>query len=250
MPYQSVTGFEIFYEDIGVGPPLLFLHSHYSRSLLAFSGQIQPFSHKYRCLYPDFPGHGRTRGGKEWNTPRAADTMAEFLAALGIDRAFLLGYSMGGGVALHLAAAHPGLAQAVITIGTGGVPDPQGADDYEPEALLTRGETATIERMRALHLDAHGGDWQTYARQTAADWRNYPRLTDAEWSRLTMPMLLIGGENDSFASPEKLTAMKARCPQAEIWSVPGAGHRPHMPMEQVRSVNERMLAFLQGVQES
>jgi len=246
MPYQSVRGFEIFYEDIGSGPTILFLHSAYSRGILAFGGQIQPFSHGYRCLFPDFPGHGRTRGNGDWSTPVAAEAMADFLEALGAPRAFLVGYSMGGGVALHLAAARPELVSALVTIGTGGVPDPDGADDYEPEALAAAGNTATIERMRALHREAHGGDWQRYMRLSAADWRSYPCLSDAEWARLTMPMLLIGGEMDSFASPEKLSAMKARCPQAEIWSVPGAGHRPHMPMEQVQAVNGRILEFLRS----
>ena len=60
-------------------------------------------------------------------------------------------------------------------------------------------------------------------------------------------MLLIGGENDAFASPQRLKEIRGRCPQAEIYSVPGAGHRPHMPTEQVKEVNERMLDFLKRV---
>ena len=71
----------------------------------------------------------------------------------------------------------------------------------------------------------------------------FPRLSDDDWSRLTMPLLFIGGEQDRFASPLKLQEMKSKCPHAEIWSVPGGSHRPHMPTEQVQEVNARMLAF-------
>lgn len=245
MPHQQVRDCNIYYEDIGIGPVVLFLHSGYSRGIVAFGGQIQPFFHQYRCLLPDFRGHGRTRSASNtWNTPIIAEDMAVFLDALGVQSAHLIGYSLGGGVALHLAARRPKLARSIITIGSAGIAVPDGADAFEPEALLRNGDTATIERMRNMHAEANGGDWQRFMRLSAQDWREYPRLDDQDWQKLAMPLLFIGGESDPFASRERLLAMQARCPHAEIWSVPGGNHRPHMPMEQPREVNARMLAFL------
>lgn len=245
MPYQPVPGVDIFYEDIGAGAPVLFLHSGYSRGIVAFCGQIQPFFHRYRCLLPDFRGHGRSRGGAEdWDTPRLAEDMAAFLDALHIPAAHLIGYSLGGGVALHMAAAYPQRVRSLVTIGTSGVADPAGADAYEPEALLANGEAALIARMQAMHAEANGENWQRFMRLSARDWRAYPSLKPADWARLTMPMLLIAGEADTFATPARLAALQGRCPQAEVLIVPGAGHRPHMPSEQVQAVNARMLAFL------
>lgn len=245
MPYEQVGDCAIFYEDMGVGDPVLFLHSAYSRGIIAFCGQIQPFFQQYRCLLPDFRGHGRTRSkSRNWDTPTIVQDMAGLLKALGLARAHLVGYSLGGGVALHLAAKYPEQVRSIITIGTGGVADPTGADAFEPEALIQNHQTQLIERMTQLHHDAHGGDWQHHMRQSARDWRLYPSLTDKEWAKLTMPMLLIGGEHDTFASPQRLEAMGHRCPQAVIWSVPKGGHRPHMPMEQCQVVNERCLTFL------
>ena len=134
MPQVQVGNCSIFYEDIGIGFPILFLHSGYSRGIIAFCGQIQPFFHSYRCLLPDFRGHGRTTSeDQDWDTPKLAQDMAGFLDALEIDKAFLLCYSLGSGVALHLAAMHPERIRGIITIGTGGVADPIGADDFEPE---------------------------------------------------------------------------------------------------------------------
>ena len=84
MPYIEVNNLNVFYEEFGRGEALLFLHSHFSRGLLAFAAQIQPFSGSYRCIFPDFRGHGRTMcDSMEWNSRMIADDMADFMDALG-----------------------------------------------------------------------------------------------------------------------------------------------------------------------
>jgi len=88
MPYIRLNDLNMFYEEFGKGETVLFLHSHFSRGLLAFSGQILPFAGHYRCLYPDFRGHGRTMcENLEWNSRMIADDMANFLEALEIKSA-------------------------------------------------------------------------------------------------------------------------------------------------------------------
>lgn len=108
MLYIKINDLDMFYEEFGRGEALLFFHSHFSRGLLAFSAQIQPFSAKYRCLYPDFRGHGRTRSGRlAWNSRMIADDMIGFLGALGISSAHLFGYSCGAYVECYMAAKYP-----------------------------------------------------------------------------------------------------------------------------------------------
>lgn len=249
MPYVQVGDCSIYHEEMGLGEPILFLHSGYSRGIIAFGGQIQPFFHRYRCLLPDFRGHGRTTSENPgWNTVIIAEDMVGFLDALSIERAHLIGYSLGGGVALHLAAQHPERVRTLTTIGCGGVADPAGSEYFEPEALLRNGQTEFIERIQSLHMDAHGGDWAQHMRQSVLDWRMYPNLSDEEWKKLAMPMFCIAGETDAYATPQRLADIKARCSQAKTWIVPGCGHRPHMPTENVREVNDRILAFLQALQ--
>lgn len=245
LPYKTVGDCSIYYEDIGVGDPILFLHGGYSRGIISFSGQIQPFFHTYRCLLPDFRGHGRTHSeDKEWSTPAIANDMAGFITEMNLGKVHLVGYSLGGGVALHLASKHPEMIRSITVIGCSGFADSTGADDYEPEALIKNGQSKLIELIKTMHNDAHGGDWQSFMRQSALDWRRYPGITGEDWANLTMPMFLIRGEKDTFASEDNLLIMQALCSQAEIWIVPGGGHRVHMPMEQGKAVNERILAFL------
>ena len=88
MPYVKMNDLDLYYEEFGRGDALLFLHSHFSRGLLAFSAQILPFSGNYRCLFPDFRGHGRTKcGSLEWNSRMIADDMADLIPKASIKSA-------------------------------------------------------------------------------------------------------------------------------------------------------------------
>jgi len=250
MPYQRINDLDIFYEEIGWGEPILFLHSGYSRGVLAFSGQIQPFyAAGYRCLYPDFRGHGRTRcKNLNWDSALIAEDMIGFLDSLEIEKVHLIGYSTGGGVAYYMASRYPERVKSVISIGNGGVIDSVGAEEFLPETLLEQGAEEFIKNVKHLHAEAHGGDWKEYLRQEVKDWKEHPYIKDEEWAQITMPMLLIAGEHDDFASEQRLEQIKEKCPQAEMFIVKNCGHRPHFPNEEVKLVNEKMLAFLKSVQ--
>lgn len=54
MPYVGLNDLNMFYEEFGKGDALLFLHSHFSRGLLAFSAQIIPFQRHYHCFFSRF----------------------------------------------------------------------------------------------------------------------------------------------------------------------------------------------------
>lgn len=248
MPYQRINDLDVFYEEFGYGEPILFLHSGYSRGILAFSGQIQPFySAGFRCLYPDFRGHGRTKcKDMRWDSALLAEDMICFLDSLKIDKVNLIGYSTGGGVAYYMASKYPERINRIISIGNGGVIDSDGTEDFMPEALLKQGAHDFIENVKCLHAEAHGGDWQEYLRQEVKDWKVHPCMGDEEWARITIPMLLIAGENDYYATKERLEKIKSKCPQAEIFIVKNCGHGPHFPNEEGKMVNDKMLAFLKN----
>lgn len=80
-----------------------------------------------------------------------------------------------------------------------------------PEALIKQGAYEFIEKMKNLHVEAHGGDWQEYLRQEVNDWKEHPHLEENEWKKITAPMLLIAGEKDDYANRECLEQIKKRC---------------------------------------
>lgn len=242
MPYAQVNDVNIYYEEFGRGETVLFLHSHFSRGLLAFSGQIIPFSGKYRCLFPDFRGHGRTKcEDLTWSSPKIADDMAAFLDKLGIEKAHLIGYSCGACVGCYMAAKYPQKVKSLVTIGGAAFPRPAGAKDFLPENLLKNNSLDFIEDMKARHAEAHRGDWQTYLRNTVADWQQQPSLTEEEWKNITCPAFFINGENDPFGTCEEL---QAKVPSAKIYKVLGGSHHPHFVGEQIDDINKMILEFI------
>ena len=98
----------LFVRDLGAGTPLLLVHG-YGVSHLEFRRVLEPLAKGMRVIAPDLPGHGESDAPAEYPYSYAAlaDTLASMLDALGLPRVALAGHSMGGAVALHLAARHP-----------------------------------------------------------------------------------------------------------------------------------------------
>jgi len=245
MPHIQVKDLEMYYERIGVGAPVVFLHSAYSRGILAFSCQILAFQSTYTCYFPDFRGHGRTRCQRlDWSTPELAEDINEWMRVMSIPRAHLIGYSMGANVGLYMAVKHPSRVGSLVTIGCSGFAEPQGADDFEPEALLRNGQQGIIDRMKANHEEAHRGNWQEFMHQSARDWRGYPRLTQEELSGIQAPSFFIAGENDPYASQAQLSFLCTLVKDSRYQIIPGCDHRPHMLGGNAPLVNHEILQFL------
>jgi pimeloyl-ACP methyl ester carboxylesterase len=238
----------MFYEQLGVGEPLIFLHSAYSRGILAFSCQLLDFQQHYTCYLPDFRGHGRTTcDSLAWSTPQLAEDILSYMDRLGIARAHLVGYSLGGNVGLYCAANGPEKVKSLITIGTSGVADPTGADDFEPEQLLKNGQQGIIDHMIANHAEAHRGSWQEFMRQSARDWRLYPQLTDEQLGSIRCPCLFIAGEKDPFTREDQLQRLCALVKYSRYLVIAGCTHRPHMLHEEPQRVNQEILEFLKSI---
>ncbi|UQZ81015.1 Tropinesterase [Paenibacillus konkukensis] len=245
MPYIQVKDLEMFYEKMGNGDNIIFLHSGYSRGILAFAGQMLDFQKKYTCYFPDFRGHGRTRcASLEWSTPQISDDILEFMNQLGIIKAHFIGYSLGANVGLYLAVNHPERVSTLTTIGTGGFCDPTGAEEFEPEWMIEKGLHDMINQMIERHEEAHKGNWEEHMRQSAQDWRLYPQLTENQLSSIECPALFITGEHDPFAGEERVKRLASLVKGSNYFVVPGGSHRPHMVRENPILVNDTILQFL------
>lgn len=245
MPYIQVKDVEMFYEKMGLGEAVIFLHSGYSRGILAFASQILDFQRTYTCYFPDFRGHGRTRcNSLEWSTPQLADDIVEFMDRLNISKAHLIGYSLGANVGLYIAVKNPDRVSTLTTIGTGGFCDPSGADEFEPEWLVQNGQQNFIRQMMERHEEAHKGNWQEFLRQSAKDWRLYPQLTEDQLCSIRCPSLFISGEHDQFAGEDRLKRLSSLVKGSRYLVVPGGSHRPHMLRESPVLVNDSILEFL------
>src|SRR5712692_7911198 len=109
--YAPVNGLNLYYEIHGAGEPLILLHGGVGATGM-FHEILPSLSKNRRVIAVDLQAHGRTA---DIDRPLRLETMADDIAALmkhlGITKADVMGYSLGGGVALRTAIQHPGVVK-------------------------------------------------------------------------------------------------------------------------------------------
>src|SRR6059058_5057127 len=101
--YVDVNGVHMYYETYGAGTPLVLLHGGMLSIGLNFAGLIPTLAQRHRVIGVEMQGHGRTADVDRAITPAAlASDVVALLDELGVDKAHVLGHSMGGAVAMEL----------------------------------------------------------------------------------------------------------------------------------------------------
>src|SRR3954451_12816298 len=131
--YADVNGVHMYYETYGEGTPLILLHGGMLSIDLNFAGLIPTLAKKHRVIGVELQGHGRTSDTDREITPAAlASYVVGLLDHLGIDRAHVLGHSMGGGVTMELAVSYPDRVRSVVPISASVRPDGIHIDLADP----------------------------------------------------------------------------------------------------------------------
>jgi pimeloyl-ACP methyl ester carboxylesterase len=117
--YAPVNGLEMYYEihGSGSGEPLVLLHGSFMTISNNWTGWIGELSKARTVIAVEMQGHGRTADiNRDFSYESLADDIAAMLDYLKITQADVLGYSMGGGVAMQLAIRHPGKVRKVVSV--------------------------------------------------------------------------------------------------------------------------------------
>ncbi|HEX4823913.1 MAG TPA: alpha/beta fold hydrolase [Candidatus Polarisedimenticolaceae bacterium] len=193
-------------------------------------------------VVPDLRGHGASTLG--WRTPSVAlwaEDVANAILALPIERPLVAGISMGGYVALALAAAHPGLARAYAFIGTTAEPDDDTGRSKRAAAIATverRGWHAYLDGMMGTFLNTEDERFTVNSRQLTV---MFERVGDAGLPPTLMalaarpdrtpllpsiaaPTLVVAGSGDSLIPPEKTRKIAETIPGAKFHLLEGAAH--------------------------
>ncbi len=121
--YADVNGINLYYETHGSGRPLILLHGGLGSGEM-FGPALPALAAKHQVIAADLQGHGRTA---DIDRPIRTELMAEDIAALithlGLEKPDVMGYSLGGGVAVHLAARHPELVRRLVAVSINLTPD-------------------------------------------------------------------------------------------------------------------------------
>ncbi len=141
----------IHYEDTGSGDVIVFLHE-FAGDQRSWEPQVRHFSRSYRCLVPaarGFPPSDVPADPAAYSQDRAVTDVLAVLDHAGVDRAFVVGNSMGGFTALHFALRHPArtLGAVVAGCGYGAHPDKEEGFRAESEKVAVAFEEEGSERM-------------------------------------------------------------------------------------------------------
>jgi pimeloyl-ACP methyl ester carboxylesterase len=232
--FAAVNDARLYYEERGAGDPLLLLHGGLESSA-SWAGVVPLLAPRFRVITPDSRGHGRSTnpaGHLEYGQ-LAADAVA-LIAALGLERPHVGGWSDGAQVALEIGLRYPDAARSLVVgaaffdFGEGfrgsirqlfGM-DAAGAIDVgHVEAALG----GALPRFRAMHAGTED-EWHAFLGQTAHMWLEYPGLSEADFGRIAAPTLLVVGDRDEFVPVEVAAAMYRMLPTAELAICPNASH--------------------------
>ena len=230
--YAPVNGLRMYYEghgDHGTGRPLVLLHGGLLTIDLSFGNLLPELAAGRRVIATELQGHGRTADIERDIDPRflAAD-VAALLDHLGVGQADVLGFSLGGGVALQLALDHPDRVGRLIAVSVS-----YASDGFHPEisdpaqhATSTRMPTEDdFRQMRAAYErlapdPGHFGEFAAKVSQAAVSLQGW---TPAELGSISAPTLLVFGDHD-FIRLEHAVQMHGLIPGAQLAVLPGATH--------------------------
>ncbi|MBP1844573.1 pimeloyl-ACP methyl ester carboxylesterase [Rhizobium petrolearium] len=192
-------GISYYYEIRGEGEPLLLLHGGLG-SIDMFAPIMPALTEHRQVIGVDLQGHGRTPLGKRPITLEAIGAdMGKIVSELGYDQVDVLGYSMGGGVALQMAAQAPEKVRRLVSASA-----PFAKNGFFPEMIPQQESVsaAMAEMMKDTPM------FISY-KAVAPDVSEFPRLLDAMGdlmrrdydfseavAKLTMPVMLVYGDSD------------------------------------------------------
>lgn len=227
--YLQLGDLRMYYEVHGAGTPLLLLHAGMLTIDLSFGGLIPTLAQRHQVIALEAQGHGRTNDTGRPITPSAlaADTVA-LLDALGIERAHVLGHSMGAATALQLAVEHPARVRSVVAASASVRPDGVHPDLTDPARQATSTRMPTAEDFRDMQeayarLSPHPEHFQDFLQTLSASAADLRGWSDEELARITAPVLLVLGDRD-FTTVEHGGVMLELIPGSQLAVLPGTTH--------------------------
>jgi pimeloyl-ACP methyl ester carboxylesterase len=241
MPYFSHAGARLHFTHEGAGPALLFLHG-YSATTRLWDAQAAAFAGDFTILRLDQAGHGRSEARALHTLESLAADAVALLDTLMVERAIVIGHSMGGMVALEMMASHPERLAAAVLTATSCFAPPRAAFEKTVAFALGLGSIpqATRDADPVLRTLA------PLAPETARDFgemmMNLPPLLDRVRG-FDRPVAILHGSAESDGIRQGSAALCDALPHADLAVIDGAGHVP--PVTHAAVYNALLADFLE-----
>jgi pimeloyl-ACP methyl ester carboxylesterase len=243
-------GVNLYYEDTGSGLPVVFVHE-FAGDCLSWEPQVRHFSRRYRCITYNARGYPPSDVPAEverYSQERAREDIRCVLDGLAIERAHVVGLSMGGFATLHFGMAHAKRARSLVVAGCGYGAHPDRREQFQrdaralaasmlergmPHAAATYGHGPARLQLRTKDPRAFEDFVRRFGSHSAQGSANTmlgyqarrPSLYDltAQMAHIETPTLVIAGDEDD-ATLEPGLLMKRTIPGAGLAVLPCSGH--------------------------
>jgi 2-hydroxy-6-oxonona-2,4-dienedioate hydrolase len=251
--YADVNGAKLYYEVVGEGHPLVFLHAGIA-NLHMWDDQTRAFRDRYRVIRFDHRGFGQSSAPA--GPASIPDDVYGMLTFLNVDKAYVVGCSMGGGAALDFTLAHPEMVDGLVLVGPGVSGAPFEDDDATKaleEEMIAAANAGDFDKANELEMrewvDGVGRTpdqvdpafrakasamnralYDHHEEMNAIEWQQadppaYPRLES-----VAAPTLVIVGDRDLPGIQQAVDALAARIPGARKVVMRDTAHLPSMEL--------------------
>lgn len=230
--------------ELGRGTEQVVLIHGLAGSAVWWRRNVQALCEHYRVVIPDLIGFGKTRrSGRLPPLPGVARVLVEWMDAIELDHAHVVGHSMGGQIALHLTARYPDYVHRLVLVDAAGIPRPLTPIEVGRSALAMAPPSTWGDPLflRTIVRDALTAGPRTLAH---ALWYIIGDDVGPLLPRIRVPTLIVWGENDRLIPMEHAREFREGIPGARLAVIPGAAHNPMV--DQPGEFNDAVLRFLRG----
>lgn len=272
MPHLTTDdNVKLYYEEVGSGIPVVFVHE-FAGDARSYEMQMRHFGQRYRCVAFNargYPPSDVPESSEAYSQERARDDIRAVLDGLKIDKAHIVGLSMGGFAALHFGFTYPDRARSLVIAGCGYGAAPDKRAQFAAEAAATAGVFERDGMAKAAQAYALGPTRVQFQNKDPRGWREFadqlaqhstqgsartmrgvqarrPSLFDLveKMKTITAPTLIMTGDED-WPCLEPGLLMKRSIPTAALVVMPNAGHT--INLEDPAGFNQHIADFFHTV---
>lgn len=269
---KTDDGIALYYEETGSGTPLVFVHE-FAGDHRSWEPQVRHFSRRYRCIAYSARGYSPSevpKGFERYSQERARDDVKSVLDGLGIERAHVVGLSMGAFATLHFGMAYGKRALSITLAGVGSGAHPAQYEQFQKDSLANaeeiraKGMAAFAQRYghgparvqlknknpRAFaefvaQLAEHSAEGSANTMQGYQARRPSLYSLVDKWKGMNVPALIIAGDEDDITLETSLM-LKRAIPTAALAILPKTGHA--MNLEEPALFNQTLDEFFHQVE--
>jgi pimeloyl-ACP methyl ester carboxylesterase len=273
MPHLTADdGVKLYYEEVGSGPPIVFVHE-FAGDYRSWEMQVRCFARWYRCIAFNargYPPSDVPADGERYSQDRARDDIRDVLEGLKIEKAHVVGLSMGGFAVLHFGFTYPQRARSLVVAGCGYGASPDKREQFAAEAEAGAKKFEEMGMSKAAEGYALGPTRVQFQNKDARGWKEFrdqlaehstegsartmrgvqkrrPSLFDLvdRMKTITAPTLIMTGDED-WPCLEPALLMKRSIPTAALVVMPNAGHT--INLEEPAAFNQHLADFFHAVE--